>query len=342
MTICIKENLNRMRFFEKSLMKRFEMRILNELKWFLKIKITRDRVNKKIWLCQNFYIFKMMTKFHLKEMKISRTSLAKISRINENVKNSNSQSIYAFQQRVESLNFAAVIFRLDIIFATAKLVQFLKNSNSNHVMIANKVVAYLNDTWNLVIEYFEKFSEIFLCASDVAFADNELIKKSSDDYLFKLYDNLIDWRAVKQITMTTFSIETELLILSRIAKKTIWWRRFFESIRYDSMKKLHIRCDNRQILRVLKKEMLKLDIKLKHVNIHKHWLKQEIQANRISVSWCSTTEMSIDDFIKMLSRQKHEKFLKQFHLIDITHLTNQKKNRSVWASRCQTERVCWK
>ncbi len=40
------------------------------------------------------------------------------------------------------------------------------------------------------------------------------------------------------------------------------------SIRLDE--KLHIRCDNRQILRVLKKEMLKLDTKLKHVDIHKH------------------------------------------------------------------------
>jgi hypothetical protein len=52
MTICQKENLNRMRFFEKSLMKRFEMRILKELKWFLRIRIIRNRVNRKIWLCQ--------------------------------------------------------------------------------------------------------------------------------------------------------------------------------------------------------------------------------------------------------------------------------------------------
>jgi hypothetical protein len=74
-----------------------------------------------------------------------------------------------------------------------------------------------------------------------------LIRKSSNDYLFKLYDDSIDWRAIKQVTMTTFSIETKLLTLSRIAKKTIWWRRFFKSIRFDSMKKLHIRCDNRQI-----------------------------------------------------------------------------------------------
>jgi hypothetical protein len=66
-----------------------------------------------------------MTKFHLKEMKISKTFLAKISRINEIAKNSNSQRIYAFQQRIESLNFATVTFKFDIVFATAKLVQFL-------------------------------------------------------------------------------------------------------------------------------------------------------------------------------------------------------------------------
>jgi hypothetical protein len=93
---------------------------------------------------------------------------------------------------MKSLNFAAVIFRLDIVFAIAKLAQFLKNSDSNHVTIANRVIAYLNDIKNFVIEFSEKFSEIFLCANDAAFADDELIRKSSNDYLFKLYDDLID------------------------------------------------------------------------------------------------------------------------------------------------------
>ncbi len=135
----------------------------------------------------------MMTKFHLKEMKISKTSLAKISRINEKSKqeNSNSQRVYIFQQRMNSLNFATIIFRFDIVFATVKLAQFLKNSNSNHVIIANRMIVYLNEFKNFVIEFSEKFSEIFLCANNVAYADDELIRKSSDDYLFKLYDDSI-------------------------------------------------------------------------------------------------------------------------------------------------------
>jgi hypothetical protein len=138
-----------------------------------------------------------VAKFHLKEMKCPKIPFANLFRINENSENlnqkkSNPQRIYAFQQRVRSLNFAAVIFRPDIAFATAKLVQFLKNSNPDHLAIANRVIAYLNDTRNLIIEFSENSSEIFLCASDVAFADDELIRKSSDDYLFKLYDDSID------------------------------------------------------------------------------------------------------------------------------------------------------
>jgi hypothetical protein len=161
-----------------------------------------------------------MTKFHLKEMNCSKTSLANLSRINEIAENSNSQRIYVFQQKMRSLNFAAVIFRSNIVFVTAKLAQFLKNSNSNHVTIVNRIITYFNDIKNLVIEFPKNSSEIFLFASDVAFADDELIKKSSNDYLFKLYDDLIDWRAIKQVTMTTFSIETKLLTLNWMRRRS--------------------------------------------------------------------------------------------------------------------------
>jgi hypothetical protein len=55
-----------------------------------------------------------------------------------------------------------------------------------------QVVSVYHYPKNLVIEFSRNSLEIFLFASDAAFADDELIKKSSDDYLFKLYDDSID------------------------------------------------------------------------------------------------------------------------------------------------------
>jgi hypothetical protein len=54
------------------------------------------------------------------------------------------------------------------------------------------MIVYLNDIKNLVMKFSRNFSEIFLCASHVAFADDELIRKSSNNYLFKLYDDSIN------------------------------------------------------------------------------------------------------------------------------------------------------
>jgi hypothetical protein len=138
---------------------------------------------------------------------------------------------------------------------------------------------------HLVIKYSEKRStNILLCVNDAAFADDEAIRRNFDEYLFQLYDDFINWKVAKQTIVIILNTEIDLLILTRIAKKIMWWRRFFEIIRFDSMKTLYIRCDNRQTFRILKKNALKLDIKLKHVDIHRHWLRQKMQTDRIYVS----------------------------------------------------------
>ncbi len=90
------------------------------------------------------------------------------------------------------LNFVAIISRLDIAFATAKLIQFLQNSNPDHLAAIDRVIAYLNEIKNYTIEYSSRIAKILLCVNDATFADDELIRKSSNDYLFKLYENFID------------------------------------------------------------------------------------------------------------------------------------------------------
>ncbi len=99
--LFIKTNADCMRIFEKALMQRFEVRILNSLQWFLSIRIIQDREKRKIWLCQNSYIIKMISKFNLKEVKCFKISLIDLSirfeKISEShVIKSNSQLIYAY------------------------------------------------------------------------------------------------------------------------------------------------------------------------------------------------------------------------------------------------------
>jgi hypothetical protein len=65
---------------------------------------------------------------------------------------------------------------------------------------------------------------------------------------------------------------------------------------------------------------LKLVTKLKHVDIHNHWLRQEVQNGNLSIEWISTSEMPADRLTKALPRQKHDEFVRQLGLVDTSNL----------------------
>lgn len=123
--------------------------------------------------------------------------------------------------------------------------------------------------------------------------------------------------AAKQRTVTTSTTEAELLALTEAGKTVQWWMRLFKEIGFDPEHPITIRCDNQQTVDLLRKEDPKHRTKLRHVDIHRHWLRQEVQEGRISVEWVPTAEMAADGLTKLLPRQKHQKFVEMLGLADL-------------------------
>ncbi len=130
---------------------------------------------------------------------------------------------------------------------------------------------------------YEKNSEIqsFICISDILFADNMLNQKSSQNYIMLLFRESIAWKINKQNTVTTSSTEAELLALSQIMKKAIFISHLLKTFMLIINKSLIIKYNNKQTLRLVMKNFMKLSTKLWHVNIHNHWLQQEHSQQRV-------------------------------------------------------------
>jgi hypothetical protein len=287
-----------------------EIQALGDLKWFLGIRVIRDRSARKTWLVQDSYIDKIATKFHCIKDKCLLTPLTTEELLPNEGKATEGQ-IHMYQQRVGSINFSAVIIRPDIALAASKLAQFLTNPSTAHIRASERVISYLYGTRTLGLEYSgtDFKGQVFDCLSDSAFADDSITRRSSGGYVFQLYGGPVDWRAFKQTSVTTSSTEAELLALSSTAKETLGWIRFFEAIDFQLGEDLTINCDNLQIIRLLTKEAPKLDTKLKHVDIHQHWLRQEVQEKHINVKWVRTEDMVADGLTKALPKEKHTQFI---------------------------------
>jgi hypothetical protein len=238
-----RRHVDNMNQFQAKLFNRFEMKCLDELSWFLRINIIRDRSFRKLWLSQKSYIEKLISEFNNSlDDRTSESSLFSINfSINDSInQNSNqmikykkiatSQQIQTYQQRVESINFAAVITRSDVTQIVFKLSKFLINSSTFHMNSVNRILKYLDHTKKLNIRFSadlsfdnnSKNNKIFLISSDAFFADDSKIRHSSQDYAFKLFNDLIDWKTFKQRTVITSFTKTELLVISIVEKKLIW------------------------------------------------------------------------------------------------------------------------
>uniref|UniRef100_A0A093UK82 Retrovirus-related Pol polyprotein from transposon TNT 1-94 n=1 Tax=Talaromyces marneffei PM1 TaxID=1077442 RepID=A0A093UK82_TALMA len=80
---------------------------------------------------------------------------------------------------------------------------------------------------------------------------------------------------------------------------------------------LHVYCDNQQTLGLLEKDAPRLRTKLRHVDIHNHWVRQEVQNGDVQVHYMPTKDMIANGLTKALNRQEHHIFLKQIRVDDI-------------------------
>jgi hypothetical protein len=300
------------------LQERYTMNLLGSLRWFLGIHVLRDRTKKFLWLSQEAYIDKMINQFSIDlSGRLPDTPMS--GELLSSDETATPASIHLYQKKTGSILFAAITTRPDVAFAASRLARFNTNPGNTHHQAADRVIQYLYATKCLAPRYGDDDgARSFICASDASFADNTADRKSSQGYIMTLFGGPIAWKANKQDTVTTSSTEAELLALSQTAKEAIFISRLLKSLMLTLNEPLTVECDNMQTIRLVTKESMKLSTKLRHVDIHNHWLRQEHAEQRVLFRWTPTKDMIADGLTKALPRQRHDEFIRQIKLDDIT------------------------
>ena len=133
-------------------------------------------------------------------------------------------------------------------------------------------------------EMYKTFLYLFVLV--MFFLVTTLDRKSSQGCIMKLFGEVIAWRANKQDTVTTSSTEAELLAISQTAKEAIYLSRLMKALTLFLQEVLIIECNNKQTIQLLVDKSTKLQTKLRHVDIHSHWLRQKVQRQSIKSTGC--------------------------------------------------------
>jgi hypothetical protein len=324
------------KLFERELMKRYNIRAMGQLQWFLGIRLLRTEDLLTTWLVQDAFIEQVVKKYGLID---GITTLPDCPISNGNLvpyTGSTDEKLKAtYQELVGSLGFISAQTRPDVAKACSYLAQFNINPGSQHLGQVVQAWRFLWNTrttamkasasaikqeghsWAARPSEVEEPEPIFFGASDASFADDTETRASSEGYLFKLFGLPIDWKATKQRTVTKSTTEAELYALSRTGSEIIWWTNLFTELNFNPNIDPVVYCDNAQTVGVVTKPNERLQTKLRHVDIHQMWIRQAVQRGEINVHWIPTNQMPADGFTKVLTGQKHAVFRSQLGLDDI-------------------------
>ncbi len=224
----------------------FDMRNLNSLNFFLDVRILQNL--DTIWLIQNFYMNKLIKNYVI-NIEYKTTTLLSYQSLMSYINDVNQERVHIYRQKVESICYSVIITRSNIIKNAFELARHFINFDSKHLKAADHCIKYLHVIKFLIIRYSnsknEKLSsqisnsnkeksnkkmsstsnsklnkktssnkenndkQIFERTVDVFFA-NDLDRRNAEEYIFKLFDDMIDWIVKKQLIVSIFIIEAKL------------------------------------------------------------------------------------------------------------------------------------
>lgn len=309
-----------------SLHNRYGIKDLGPTSTFLNISIQRDESQHTLWFSQKAYINKLINDFQLQAMLATpiHTPFTPGFKPQPNKNQATQAEKMAYQRRTGSILYASVVSRPDVAFAASLLCQFNSNPSPEHRREADRVLGYLAQTKDLAIQFSRSHasagateSATLQIFSDASFADDLTSRKSSQGFIICLFHGPIGWQATRQKTVTTSTTEAELLALSHAARESIALWRLFKQIHFtiDRMALPVVFCDNQQTIGLIQKSQPQLTTKLRHVDIHHHWLRQAHSEGVVQIDWTKTADMVADGLTKALPRIKHAGFINQLGMV---------------------------
>ncbi|MBW0577053.1 hypothetical protein O181_116768 [Austropuccinia psidii MF-1] len=253
------------------------MEDLGEIVYVLGIKVTRNRVDRTIYLSQELYIHKILDEFGMLNCKPVSTPI----------------------------NLGP-----DLAYSTSLLSQFLDSPSDDHVAAFKRILRYLQRTKGfLLVLGGNNPSSIISGFTDSDWGSNYDGKSFSGFGV--LFGGLITWKTKKQSTAALLTTKAELNGLVKLAQDVLWLKKLLVNLKIHPS--VQLRCDNQGAVALCHNPLY--HHKTQHLNIKLNWLRDLTINKEISLSYIPTSNMWADIFTKGLCERKNQTFCQKLGLI---------------------------
>jgi uncharacterized membrane protein YgcG len=295
--------------FKKSMMQKFEMSDLGELRYFLGLEVKQEK--NGIFLSQGKYARDLLTKCDMLNCNTVSTPM-NVREVLRKEDGTESADGFKFRSMVGGLMYLTHT-RPDISHATGVVSRFMANPTKLHMTAAKRVLRYIADTIDYGIWYKKERGARLIGYSDSDWASGSEDRKSTSGYLFLLGTGPVCWSSKKQPTVALSTAEAEYVALSSAAQHGVWMRRILEDMQQARRESTVIKCDNMSTIAMAKNPVQ--HGRCKHIDIKLHFVRDLVADGTIKLEFVSTENQLADLLTKGLPVKIFEDLRKKIGVV---------------------------
>ncbi|KAJ9520488.1 hypothetical protein QJQ45_000244 [Haematococcus lacustris] len=294
--ICTeKGDFDSLNYVKQQLSAVFGIKDLGNTKWFLGMKVTRDRAVGTLKLDQQQYVLELLNTYGMTTAHSKSVPMAPAVKLEkEGVALDTSE--HSYSGLVGSLLYLSCCTRPDITYAVGALARYMSAPTQQHWTAARAILSYLKGTADQGLVFGELQG---YCDAD--YAGDKDTARSTTGYVFAMNGAAISWSSRLQPTVAMSTAESEYMAASSAVKEGLWLRKLMQDLQLPG-DCTSILCDNQAALQLLHNPIA--SARAKHINVHHHFARERVARGEVSFSYCSTASMVADIMTKPLSLVK--------------------------------------
>jgi len=278
----------------------YKGRYLGEPKFFIGMKISRDRENQSLSLSQEKAILELADQFNIEVKKSKTVPLNASVRLGKNEGDQLENENCNYQSLIGSLNYISVCTRPDISYAVGALSRFLENPTRTHWQAALGVLQYLVNTSSYAITYNGNRGIEFRGYCDADYAGDVDNRRSTTGGIFTIAGGAVSWMSKLQKCVVVSSCEAEYVAASTVTREALFMRNILRDMTGSNLV-VDMNADNQGALKLIRNPISSM--RSKHIDIAYHFVRDRAAAGHIRFKYISTHENVADILTKPLGAE---------------------------------------
>ncbi|KAM0024789.1 putative RNA-directed DNA polymerase [Helianthus debilis subsp. tardiflorus] len=273
--IIVGNDKNKIQATKTELHKRFTIKDLGALKYFLGIEVART--TKGLVLSQRKYTLDILRDMGLEGCRPSAFPMEQGLKLDKEEN----------EQRVDAGQYRRLIGRLlylqatrpDITYAVNVLSQFVGDPRQPHLDVATRVVRYLKTTLGQGILLPKDGGLQLLTYCDSDWMGCPLTRRSRTGYLLLFGGAPVSWKSKKQSVVSRSSAEAEYRAMATTVSEILWFRWLLTELEATQHGPTTLFCDNEAARHIANNPVF--HERTKHVEMDCHFVRERVESREI-------------------------------------------------------------